>query len=68
MDFQNNISRLYPQVSYFKELILWCVDKFNNKKRIIQLQGKSPISLAPTIFRRIIRLPEYLKVYKQMHF
>jgi hypothetical protein len=26
-----------PEVSYFKEIILWCVDNFNNENRIIQL-------------------------------
>jgi hypothetical protein len=31
------------------------VDKFNNEKRIIQLQGMPHVTLAPTIFRRILR-------------
>jgi hypothetical protein len=53
-----------PEVSYFKELILWCIDNFNNEKRIIQLQGKTPISLAPTVFRRMLRLPEPTMTFK----
>jgi hypothetical protein len=53
-----------PEVSDFKELILWCVDNFNNEKRIIQLQGKTPISLAPTVFRRMLRLPEPTTIFK----
>jgi hypothetical protein len=55
-----------PKVSYFKELILLCVDNFNNEKRIIQLQGKTPISLAPTIFRRMLRLPEPTTTFKSL--
>jgi len=47
-----------PEVSYFKDLVLCCVDHFNNDKRIIQLQGKMPISMAPTVFRRMLRIPK----------
>jgi hypothetical protein len=46
-----------PEVTYFKELVQWCADKFNSEKRIIQLQGQQPISLAPSVFTRMLRLP-----------
>jgi len=32
------------------------MDKYNKNRRIIQLQGESPISLAPTIFKKMIKL------------
>jgi hypothetical protein len=43
-----------PEVTDFKELVLWCVDKFDTEKRIIQVQGKQPISLAPSVFTRML--------------
>jgi hypothetical protein len=46
------------EVFDFKELISWCIDKFDKNQRIIQLQGESPISLAPSVFKRMLRLPE----------
>jgi hypothetical protein len=46
-----------PQVTYFKYVTQWCVNKFNPEKRIIQLQGKKPTSLAPSVFTRILCLP-----------
>jgi hypothetical protein len=36
-----------PKFYDFKELISWCIDKFDKNQRIIQLQGESPISLSP---------------------
>jgi len=36
-----------PEVIDFKEVFQWCVDKFNSKKIIIQLQGHQPITPAP---------------------
>jgi hypothetical protein len=55
-----------PEVYDFKELILWCVDKFDKERRIIQLQGETPISLAPSIFKRMFRLPEPTMVFKSV--
>jgi hypothetical protein len=46
-----------PKVIDFKELIQWCADKFNLEKRIIQLQGEQPISLALSVFTRMLWLP-----------
>jgi hypothetical protein len=46
-----------PEVTDFKELVQWCVDKFNSEKRIIQLQGHQPISLSPSVFFKMLRLP-----------
>jgi hypothetical protein len=53
-----------PEVSYFKKLILWCVENFNSEKRINQLQGKTLIYLAPKIFIRILRLLESTMTFK----
>jgi hypothetical protein len=53
-----------PEVYNFKELISWCIDKFDKNKRIIQLQGESPISLAPSVFKRMLRLPESMMNFK----
>jgi len=52
------------EVSYFKELFFCCVDKLNIEKRIIQLQGRALVSLAPTIFRRMLRLPKPTMMFK----
>jgi hypothetical protein len=45
------------EVTCFRELVQWCVDKSNSKKRIIQIQGKLPISLAPPVFDIILCIP-----------
>jgi hypothetical protein len=42
------------EVMDFRELVLWCADKFDTERRIIQVQGKKTISLAPSIFIRIL--------------
>jgi hypothetical protein len=55
-----------PEVYDFKELISWCIDKFDKEQRIIQLQGESPISLAPSTFKRMFRLPEPTMIFKSM--
>jgi hypothetical protein len=64
LDFGIALVGCMPEVSDFKELVLWCTNKFNNEKRIIQLQGRTPVSLAPTIFRRMLRLPEPTMTFK----
>jgi len=43
---------------YSKELVSWCMDKCDKNKRIIKLQGESPISLAPSVFKKMLRIPE----------
>jgi hypothetical protein len=47
-----------PEVFDCKELISWCIDKFDKNQRIIQLQGESPISLTPSVFKIMFKLPE----------
>jgi hypothetical protein len=42
------------EVTYFKEVVQWCADKFNYEKIMIQLQGKQSISLARLVFSRIL--------------
>jgi hypothetical protein len=46
-----------PKVTNLKEFVQWCGDKFISKWRIIQLQGHQPISLAPSTFSKMLRLP-----------
>jgi hypothetical protein len=53
-----------PEVYDFKELISWCIDKFDKNQRIIQLQGESPISLAPSVFKKMLRLLEPTMIFK----
>jgi hypothetical protein len=40
LDFQIAQVRCMPEVFDFKELVLWCEDKFNTEKRIIPVGGK----------------------------
>jgi hypothetical protein len=47
-----------PEVMDFKELVLWCVDKFDIERRIIQVQGKLPISLTPFNFHENVVTPK----------
>jgi hypothetical protein len=53
-----------PEVFDSKELVSWCIDKFDKNQRIIQLQGESPISLAPSVFKKMLRLPEMTMTFK----
>jgi hypothetical protein len=52
------------EVIDFRELVQWCFDKFNSEKIIIQLQGQQPISLAPSVFSRMLRLPSSTVQFK----
>jgi hypothetical protein len=54
----------FPEFYDFKELILWCNDKFDKNQRIIQLQGESPISLSPSVFKRMTRIPKLMTNFK----
>jgi hypothetical protein len=47
-----------PEVFDCKDIVTWCVDKFVQNQRTIPLQNGSPISLAPTIFKKLLKLPE----------
>jgi hypothetical protein len=42
----------------------WCVDKLIQNRRVIALNNSSPISLTPSIFREMMKLPEPNLVYK----
>jgi hypothetical protein len=50
LDFRIALVGCVLEVTYFKEVVQWCAYKFNCEKRMIQLQGHQPISLAPSIF------------------
>jgi hypothetical protein len=52
------------EVFYAKEIVMWCIDKFDKNQRIIQLQGESPISLSPSTFKKMFRLPEPMMNFK----
>jgi hypothetical protein len=43
---------------------MWCIDKFDQNQRIIQLQGESPISLSPSTFKKMLRLLEQTMTFK----
>jgi hypothetical protein len=53
-----------PEVFDYKELILWCIDKFDKNQRIIQLQGESLISLTPSIFKRTFKITKPTMTFK----
>jgi hypothetical protein len=40
------------------------MDKYDKDRRIIQLQGESPISLAPSIFKKMLKLPKPTITFK----
>jgi hypothetical protein len=42
----------------------WCVDKYEQYQRVIQLQGESPFSLSPSVFRRMLKLPKPTIIFK----
>jgi hypothetical protein len=43
---------------------MWCIDKFDKNQSIIQLQGESPISLSPSTFKKMSKLPEPMMNFK----
>jgi hypothetical protein len=45
------------EVTNTKETVQWCADKFVFEQRIIQMQGHQLISLAPSTFSKMLRLP-----------
>jgi hypothetical protein len=46
------------------EIVSWCVNKCEHNQRVIQLQGESPVSLSPSIFRRMLKLPNPTITFK----
>jgi hypothetical protein len=53
-----------PEVFDATELVIWCTDNYEKNQRIIQLQGQSLISLVPSTFSRMLRLPEPTMTFK----
>jgi hypothetical protein len=53
-----------PQVFKCKYIVTWCIDKFVQNRRTIPLQSGSPVSLAPSIFKKMLKLPEPKLTYK----
>jgi len=58
------LAKCVHEVAYFKDLVLWCTNKFDTNKRIIQMQRKPPISLSPSFFKRMSRLPNPTMLFK----
>jgi hypothetical protein len=53
-----------PEVENFKELLLWCIDKFDTMRRIIQIQRKLPISLFPSVFKSMLRILDPTMIFR----
>jgi len=53
-----------PKFFDSKELVSWCMDKYDKNQRIIQLQGESPISLAPSVFNKMLKFPDLTITFK----
>jgi len=64
LDIRNFQSRLCSSDFDVMELVSWCIHKYEKNKRIIKLQGESPISLAPSTFKKMIRLPKPMMNFK----
>jgi hypothetical protein len=47
-----------------KYIITWCIEKFIQNRRTIPLQRGSLASLAPLVFKKILKLSESNLVYK----
>jgi hypothetical protein len=55
---------VYLEVFDSREIVSWCVDKFDQNRRMIQLQGESLISLSPSVFKRMLKLLEPTITFK----
>jgi len=53
-----SLANYIPEVTDLKELNFWCIDKIDIERRIIQVRENKPISLAPSIFTRMLHLPK----------
>jgi hypothetical protein len=53
-----------PEVFDSREIVSWCVDKYDQNRRIIQLQGESLVSLSPSVFKRMLKLLEPTIMFK----
>jgi hypothetical protein len=47
-----------------KDIITWSIDKFVQNRRTIPLQSKFLVSLAPLVFKKMLKMPELNLVYK----
>jgi hypothetical protein len=54
------------EVADFKELVLLCTKKIDTEGRVIQIQGKPSISLAPLVFKRMLRLTDPTLTFKNV--
>jgi hypothetical protein len=53
-----------PKVFDCKDIVSWCIDKFIQNRREILLHNGSHISLAPSTFRKMLKLPEPTITFK----
>jgi hypothetical protein len=54
-----------PEVFNCKDIVSWCIDKFIQNQRVILLHNKSHISLAPSTFRKMLKLLEPTITFKE---
>jgi hypothetical protein len=47
-----------PEVFECKDIVTWFIDKFFQNIRNIPLQSNSPVSLAPSDIKKMLKLPE----------
>ena len=47
-----------------KYIVTWCIDKFVQNRRTISLQISSHVLLAPSVFKKMLKLPEPKLTYK----
>jgi len=45
------LSVCVPEVFYYREIVSWCADKFDQSQRVIQLQGQSPVPFISISFQ-----------------
>jgi hypothetical protein len=64
VDLKDSSRRMCSRSFECKDIVTWCIDKFIQNRRVITLQSSSPISLAPSIFREMLKFPEPNLVYK----
>jgi hypothetical protein len=46
-----------PEVFDSREIVSWCVDKYEQNQRVIQLQGESPCFLVTISFQKDVKAP-----------
>jgi hypothetical protein len=63
----SGVARVGCVLEFFdcKEIVTWCADNFFQNRRTIPLHNGSHVSLAPSIFKKKLKLPELNLTYKE---